>query len=66
MDAVDELPDRGSGYTAPDGLPSFHLRAACPSRDQWVKFVDKTGPWFIPRESVGLAKCDGYFSEVTR
>ncbi|MCB0907216.1 MAG: hypothetical protein KDB63_08885 [Nocardioidaceae bacterium] len=49
-------------FTATNGLPAFHLRAACPVCDAWVKFVDTPGPWFIPRSQVGLGRRDGYFT----
>lgn len=39
-------------FTAKNVVPAFHLRAACPSCNQWVKFQDPSGPWFISRNPV--------------
>lgn len=53
-------------YTAKSGLPAFHLRAACPSCDQWVKFINQPGPWFIPRSHLGRTKRIGYYKGVRK
>ena len=53
-------------YTSNNGHDELHLRAACPTCDQWVKFADKPGPWYPSRHLVGLTKRDGYYKGVSK